>query len=730
MSWLTSLFANPWMLAWLPAAAAPIIIHLWNRRKYREMSWAAMEYLLAAIIKSSKRMRIEQLILLLVRIALIAMVVLALAEPFLSAVASPFISGARTHRVIAIDGSYSMAFQPADKSVWTAAQERATQIVENSNEGDAFSLILMAEPPRVIVGSAAYDRAEFIEEIENLRMLHGGADLPAALQATEDLIRQVGDDQSQLRQHQVYFLSDLGLNTWGKQQRTGAAGEQFDERLKRLNETGVVEVVPLGKPGAENVAITDLRVAESYAVVAQPVTIMATIRNFSSQPRSHQLAELWIDGRRMDQQFVDILPGEETPPVVFNYRFQTPGDHAVEVRLGGDPLDVDNHRYLVLPVKEHLDALLVSGKRGSTLPFEAALDGGDFSRGLRGTIQPHVVAESAILELDLPRYDCIFLCNVGQFTSSEAQVLDAYVRQGGGLVTILGDQVSADDYNRELTGVDDSPQLLPAKIGDPFFDGNFHLFDPLGYRHPMLEPWRGNPKTGIEKVPVLKYFKLTLAEKSQANVVLALDTGDPLIVEQSIGRGSSILVATDISISSVIDANRHPWSMIASWLNSQPFIAGLWKAAVGGRIDERNVEVGEAFGGRYEMTSGDGRIYVTTPSGPVEKIPPATESDAGRWSFGETDFSGIYTVRAGAENAAPQLFAVNVNTRESDLEKLHPEDLPEGFTMRSEWQDVETMQSVDLPSPTLTLHKTLLYIVLGLLFTEIGLAWWIGHRSA
>ena len=64
MNWFSGLFANPWMLAWLPIAAAPIIIHLWNRRKYREVSWAAMEYLLAAIVKSSKRMRIEQLLLL------------------------------------------------------------------------------------------------------------------------------------------------------------------------------------------------------------------------------------------------------------------------------------------------------------------------------------------------------------------------------------------------------------------------------------------------------------------------------------------------------------------------------------------------------------------------------------------------------------------------------------------------------------------------------------------
>ena len=52
------------MLGWLAAAAAPILIHLWSRRRYREMSWAAMEYLLAALRQSRRRLRFEQWLLL------------------------------------------------------------------------------------------------------------------------------------------------------------------------------------------------------------------------------------------------------------------------------------------------------------------------------------------------------------------------------------------------------------------------------------------------------------------------------------------------------------------------------------------------------------------------------------------------------------------------------------------------------------------------------------------
>src|SRR5258708_35263858 len=58
--------------------AVPIIIHLLNRRRYRVVVWAAMRFLLAAERKNAKKMRIEQLLLLAVRTALVLLLVLAM----------------------------------------------------------------------------------------------------------------------------------------------------------------------------------------------------------------------------------------------------------------------------------------------------------------------------------------------------------------------------------------------------------------------------------------------------------------------------------------------------------------------------------------------------------------------------------------------------------------------------------------------------------------------------
>src|SRR6266849_8415440 len=62
------------------AASIPIIIHLLNRKRFRIVTWAAMKFLLAAQKQNTRRMRLEQLILLAVRTLLILLVVLAMAS--------------------------------------------------------------------------------------------------------------------------------------------------------------------------------------------------------------------------------------------------------------------------------------------------------------------------------------------------------------------------------------------------------------------------------------------------------------------------------------------------------------------------------------------------------------------------------------------------------------------------------------------------------------------------
>ena len=121
-------FASAWMLLWGTAADIPIVLHLLHRRRQQTVSWAAMRLLLQVIEKQSKRVRIEQLILLLLRTLILLTLGLALARPFTSSQsASGTVAAQRPPRlwIFVIDNSYSMGYRDEHGTRFASAQSRA-----------------------------------------------------------------------------------------------------------------------------------------------------------------------------------------------------------------------------------------------------------------------------------------------------------------------------------------------------------------------------------------------------------------------------------------------------------------------------------------------------------------------------------------------------------------------------------------------------------------------------
>ncbi|MCH8913121.1 MAG: BatA domain-containing protein, partial [Planctomycetes bacterium] len=103
-------FINPAFL-WVGMGLAliPIVIYILNRRRYRTVAWAAMRFLLAANRKTMRRTRLEQLLLMALRITLLVLLGLAMGRPFLQSGAAPAVFAERTHHIFVLDDSFSMS---------------------------------------------------------------------------------------------------------------------------------------------------------------------------------------------------------------------------------------------------------------------------------------------------------------------------------------------------------------------------------------------------------------------------------------------------------------------------------------------------------------------------------------------------------------------------------------------------------------------------------------------
>ncbi len=418
-------FASWWMLLWGVAAVAPLVIHLWSRRKYQEMPWAAMEYLLAAIRKNSRRLRLEQLLLLVIRTLLLLLLAVGLADPLLSlfpALGGPPLPPGTSHLVLVLDGTYSMDYRQADASRFDLAKGIASQFVRESTQGDGFTLIVMGSPPHAIIEQPAFDPNDVIDEIAGSRLTDGGANLDACLAEVERVVDLAAQRQPRLTQRRVCFLTDLGRTTWG-----AATSDATRGTVARLAEKAELQLIDVGQSGGQNLAVTRLAANQHIVTVSESVRLEVELHNLGSQDRTQQKVEFLVDGQTVREDQADIPAGERAT-ISASHQFLTPGEHMVEVRTGTDRLEVDNQRWLSLPVRDAVRVLCIEGSAGAARYVSLALDP---SQSPDGRVRPVVQPESALLEADLSQFDCIFLCNVGRFGGDEANVLRGFLQRGG-----------------------------------------------------------------------------------------------------------------------------------------------------------------------------------------------------------------------------------------------------------------------------------------------------------
>jgi len=730
-------FANAPLLYGLAAAAAPILLHLWNRRKFRERRWAAMRFLVEAIRKNQRRIRIEQWLLLAIRCLLVICVVLAMAKPFLEGLGN-VIPGRRTHRVLVLDSSLSMGRSVVDSAGGSSRFEQAKTVAErlagDSRRGDAVSLVLMGSPPRVVIGDPSPNLAEVQKEIQELTLAHGATDLEASFEAIDRVL-----DASPIAQKEVIFLTDLQSTSWRPRAGKGEEGRGEGEGLKRIIERLEARgprsiVVDLGREGEENRAIVDMEVLSPVVTPSRTVLVRAVVRNFGPSRADGVRVRLTTDGRVGPEQLVDLPVGEDVP-VVFNQRFAAPGDHVIEASIEEDALTLDDRRRLVVPVRESVAALLVDGDAKSE-PFQAetdylaaALAPAESSPGEPDLIRVEVLPDSRFAGRDLGNFDVVALCNVAQFSPAEVSALEDFLKQGGGVIIFGGDQVMADNYNRLL--YDDGRGLLPAAIGpaqgdETGKDASFR-FDPLGYRHPLLVDFRNQPDpvtAGLTQVRTWRYHKLTLPKNSTAEVALAFDDGDPAVIEAPRHRGLVFQVSTSA------DAGWTNWPVHQSY---PPIIQRMVLEAAAGKTAERNIRVGAPYDQALPAAGAGAPVSVVSPGG--KTIPTRLKAEAGlsRLHFEATDEAGAYKATIGPPLAEEVSFAANPDPAESDPAKLDEAGLAHRvpgwrFVHLTNWRELShDAASVGHKGE---LHRPLLYGVLLLLLVESVVAWKFGHNDS
>ncbi|WP_298859761.1 BatA domain-containing protein [uncultured Gimesia sp.] len=712
-------FASPWLLAGLLTAGIPVLIHLLHKRKFIETEWAAMKFLLIATKKYSRRVRFEQLLVLLVRCLILLLLAIAFSRPYWSVQGAFVESAAPVHRIFVIDASFSMRWKGEVQSLFEEAKELATAQVSRSNPGDAFQLIQISNSsPQTLISRPSRQQTYVIDEIARMRPTEEFGNVEQSLQTALEFLGQA----QELAQKEVIVISDFQSRSWSSRQ-TDQSSTRIRSLMEAISKKSTLILKDVGLTKEPNLAIIDFSSKSVFATLNQPVRLGITLHNFSELSQENVNVQLLVDGQLINQKLVN-LPANADTQTEFTHQFTRIGDHRLEVRLAEDLLPLDNRRWKVMPVKKDIHVLLVNGRQSgdsmgkATDYLKLALSPSLKEQPWQGIIKPQVISEGELSNTELSLYDAVVICDVALFTENERDLLKSYVKSGGGLILSLGAQVNVDNYNQTL--FQPKSGLIPLKLLNRQGDAQKHTtlfeFDPLKYQHPVIEIFKGNPDAGLETTHLYEYFQAEVLPDPHTRLILNYDTNDPAIVERTLGRGKVVLITTSLD---------RQWGTWAIWPSFPPLMNELVLYVSTGKWGRRDAQIGQPL---EIMTLENQIAFSPKMIAPDQKEFPLQSAldrntDSRTITFNQTFQSGIYELDWEKSALEKTLYAVNVSPRESDLKHIGPQLIPpEYFRRQSGTASVSNELSADRTSHA-GFSEILLFTVLALIVVEQLLLW-------
>jgi hypothetical protein len=762
-SWIAQHFLNP-AFFWPGVAlvAAPIIIHLINRLRYRKVRFAAMEFLLQSEQKNRRRVLLEQLLLLLLRILIVLAIVALIARLILDQQHLSLFQGAQTHHVVLLDDSGSMRDRVGDETAFDRAKAVISRLVSDGARrpgANKLTLLLLSQPDSTYsnLGERTID-GPFVQELatklDALRCTHQRGDLLAGLEAAQT--RLSGDPAAATYLH---VLSDFRSSDWlGSRSATGV--------LQSLSEANVtINFVRSVSEPHENLAVVDLTGAVEVAAAGIPVELVAAVQNFGTREATNVRLSVTADGQSLPLNLLfEAIPAGERVERRFEVEFDTPGKHRVAVSLESDALEPDNVRYLTLDVPLENDVLIVDGTPGGVEGLYVA-DALAADRSVTG-YAPVVMDVDGLRRTNLTGYQSIYLLNVPELPPDALKLVDNFVAGGGALVWFLGDSVRPAFYNETLyaqSGLFPVPlAIAPQTLDHPETSTGP---DVLVDDHPMFRILSGQDNPFIDVVRVNRFYPVDESLRSEegepngeredasaakdVRVLARLRTRDPLILEHTHGEGKIVTFLT--SAGPLPSPEGGVWNNWASGpaapsyaviqLELQKYIARR------DRLQPRRT-VGEPIVEELLRRDFQEDVEIITPQDDLVALKAAAPQAVGEnadlsdeelaalpWEavFRETDTPGVYVVRR-FDNAGQPLetwMAYNVPIEESPLAIAEDEALREQFGSDVEVtiQQAETSDWIRSESPGQDVRWWLLAGLLLLFVGEQALAYRLGYHS-
>ena len=712
------------------AVVIPLLIHIFNRSRFKIVNWGAMHLLESVLRVNRRQVQLEQIILLIIRCAIPILLALCLARmvvtewgPFLNRVILPLVAlgflilvallprfkklfwtlciacvlfslGSETgiiqlgnekdeehalsgeipaSTVILLDDSFSMN---ADGG-FEKARDFATGLLDKLKKGSDASVVRMGGTASPIFAKPTSETKTLGERSGELIANYDRVNLAESLDAG---ISTVHEGRNAKRE--IILVSDFRKADWDE---IGGSLSSLRERIENEPVKPAITFIDVGGPSRENVAVEKIELSASSVGVGQKVLVRAELRNHGSY--SYDQGDLPVrlhineSTEPIDQAAISLGPGE-TGQVLFTYKFTEPGSSTLTIEVGAsDALDNDDRRSASITVLDRIGVLLVDGSpsdewlRGETdflklalTPFEEAPK--------KGSVETKDLIEATVVSREnfdpakhLDNQSVVVLANVASLKQGYAGALTNFIREGGGLWLCLGDEVEVDWYNGILGSVENGLLPLPLRnVGGSQTDDSLRTRVVAShFEHPALSLFNDRRNGNLADADLWTWYRLDESDGNQARATTVL---------ARLETGEAFLAEKKLGKGVIVQLAT---SIDGDWTNMPvrscylPLVQQIATYLADQVTPPRNLPVGATLTHFLSEKETGKTLQLNNPDGTTRNLKAVKRGSRAVVEFSDTRNPGTYEL--SGENLAKVKFVASASPRESRLDRMTKEEL-------------------------------------------------------
>lgn len=478
-------FTYPEFLWALLFLIIPVIIHLFNFRRYKVLYFSSLQFIKRVEQETRSTQKLKHLLVLLSRLLALAFLIIAFAQPY-KPIENKQIQGGKPVMSLYIDNSFSMTAKGTEGELLSEARETARKLIDKASLNTLFLLhtnVMNGLEQRMVTKVEALERLDKIEAVPLTR------NLGDIITWERTFIKNESETKHKIGSVQHIFLSDFQK-------------KDLDKLSLTKDEESYYYPILFQPQKQENLSVDSVWFSSPVRKIGENNELNIRIRNHGQVGVSN--AEIHVEiGKVKRDVFLDLEANSSAETVV-NYTETASGIKKGKVTINDKQLFWDDDYYFSYLVDDHTSILIVNGER-ATAPISRVF-------GLESYYTQRSIQESEFSADLIKNADLVVLNGINDLTSGMKDELKEFCSSGGTLAIFPGSETRVSSYSDLLSSLDlpvltevtsNGTSIRTLNYGDPFFEGMFEKKNEELRMPSLLKAYRIAASSNADFLPLI-----------------------------------------------------------------------------------------------------------------------------------------------------------------------------------------------------------------------------------